>query len=61
MASALADAPSGADKAGRRAFLPRQLRTLGRTFLRNADKSPQLHAADEIGSAHDASPSARLC
>jgi hypothetical protein len=56
-----ADAPSGADKAGRRAFPPHPLRILGRKFLRNADTAPPLHAADETGSEHGASPPRRVC
>jgi len=54
-ASVRADAPSDADKAGRRAFPPHPLRILGRKFLRNAGTAQPLHAAGETGSAHGAS------
>src|SRR5262249_39064517 len=56
-----AGAPSGADKAGRRAFPHRPSRILGRMFPCNADITPPLHAADETGSEHGASPSRRVC
>ena len=59
--SVWADAPSGADKVGRRAFPPHPLHILGRKFLRNADNAPPPHAADETGSEHGATPPRRVC
>ena len=56
-----ADAPSGADKVDRRAYLLRPLRIHGRTFLRNVDTALPLHVADETSSEHGADSSwARL-
>jgi len=59
--SVRADATSGADKAGKRVFPLRPLRILGRKFLRNGGTAPPLHAEDETGSEHGASPSRRVC
>jgi hypothetical protein len=61
MASPQADAPTGEDKADRRAFPPRPLRILGSKFHRNVGTGPPLHAAGETGSEHGASQSRRVC
>jgi hypothetical protein len=59
--SARADAPTGADKAGRLVFPPRLLRIRGRTFPRSEGTLRPLPAADETSSEHAASPSRRSC
>lgn len=55
------DAPSGADKAGTRAYRPRPSRIRDRMYLRSADIAPPLRAADERGSAHVSAPKRRVC
>ena len=61
MPSVRRDALTGADTAGRPAFLPRLSRIRDRKFRRSVGILPRLLAADETSSEHGASRSRRVC
>jgi hypothetical protein len=61
MPSVRADALTGANTVGRRAFPPRPLRIRGKRFLRSVGTLPPLPAADETSSEHGASLSRMVC